>query len=113
MTGLGLWRLPEAQAGWIPLSVEKEHGRGHCNSFESRGVDTERRGACHALYLAVTRVGGSFRSVDCGGSLRLRPRHPPIESSLRARLSEGAVFTWRLATSLTCRSSPWLRPILG
>src|SRR5713101_21120 len=53
ITGLGLWRLPDGLARWPLLRVERRHGRGYSKSFELRGVDTERWGGCHALYLAI------------------------------------------------------------
>ena len=54
MTGLRLCHLPMRLARAIPIKVERrEHRHRYCNVFEFRGVDTEHRGVCHALYLAV------------------------------------------------------------
>jgi hypothetical protein len=51
--------VPARRSGRFALlsGLRNEHWRSGCNSFEIRGVDTERRGVCHALYLAIcTRI---------------------------------------------------------
>jgi hypothetical protein len=55
---------------------DREHGLDRRNSLERRGVDMERRGVCHALYLAALplslKEGPLWRRRDRARVLRPR-----------------------------------------
>ena len=68
MTGLGLRRLPDGLARWPFSGLRGDHSRGYSKSFELRGVDTERGGVCHALYLAVTLLSAPSTHGMCDSS---------------------------------------------